>query len=440
MKNPLILITIALVAFLTSSYDLKKDRPIVSNISKPNYVIVDSLKIGSKQYIDRKYIIKKFPSFLLNSAYIKTANDDKSSKGNDFLSFDVNQKVTVYVALCSTIKVIPSWLKNNFIRTELTITGDDEYIIYKKDFKAGKIILGGNLESDKEEDYGMYTVFVTPQMKIPKEITYITSEPLKEFSTYHQNPNLNIPHFEYESSSDSILKKIKMAFHLDSIAGKGDELSQIINLMKWVHYRVSHNGENSIAARSTLDIVNYFDSTKTGVNCRLMAIILNDIYLACGFKARIVGCRPHEDYSTESHVTNMVFSKTLNKWVYMDPSFMVYVVNKDGILLNHSEFRESLIKNKPIKINSDLNHNGDDYSGGVKAYLAYMTKNLFCFSCPLYSKYGYETDKSDVTFVNLYPKGYKEQKIKYNIPVKRNNVTYYNIQDDLVFWVKPNNE
>jgi hypothetical protein len=436
-KNLLIIITIA---FLTSSFDLKKDRPIVSKISKPNYIIVDSLKIGSKQYVDRKYTIKKFPSFLLNSTYIKTANEDKTSKGNDFLTFNVNQKVTVYVALCSTIKVIPSWLKNSFIQTELLITGDDEYVIYKKDFKAGKIFLGGNLESDKEEDYGMYTVFVTPQMKIPNEITYITSEPLKEFSTYNQNPSLNIPHFVYQASNDSILKSLKIMFQLDSIAGKGDELSQIINLMKWVHYRIKHDGDNSNVQKSSLDIINYVDNTKKGVNCRLVAIVLNDIYLASGFKARIVGCMPHEEYSTESHVTNMVFSKTLNKWIYMDPTFMAYIVNKDGILLNHREFRESLINTTPIKINSDFNWNGQAYSGGQKSYLDYMTKNLFCFSSPLFSKYGYESNKSDLVYITLNPKGYKDQKIKYNIPIKTNNETHYYIQDDLIFWDKPDNE
>lgn len=127
---------------------------IISNVNKENYV-VETLMM-KRQYIDRKYKIMKFPSFLSRAKFIKTANDDKMCKGEEFLKFIVNKNVSVFLAHDSNIKVTPTWLKTEFTKTNLIISnGDVDYILYKKDFPVGEISLGGNVMTD-DEDAGMW--------------------------------------------------------------------------------------------------------------------------------------------------------------------------------------------------------------------------------------------------------------------------------------------
>jgi hypothetical protein len=229
---------------------------------------------------------------------------------------------------------------------------------------------------------------------------------------------------------------LKQKFELDKIAGNGNEISQIINLMNWVNTHIKHNGSNSALKNScTLNIIEYNDKTGKGVNCRMVSTVLNDVYLSLGFKARIVSCLPNEDYDTENHVTNLVYSKSLEKWVYMDPSFGAYVTDKNGVLLNHGEIRKALISGDSMIVRG-LIHNGEPYGGGQKSYFEYMSKNLFRFSCPLYSQYGYETDSSEPMYVNLNPQGYKEHETS-NSPVRKNKRLTYYTNDNLFFWNKP---
>lgn len=68
---------------------------------------------------------------------------------------------------------------------------------------------------------------------IPYKLSYI--EGLKgnaEFKATLPNPDVK---FKYSSASDSNLILIRKKYNLDSVAGKGTETEQIINLILWVH-------------------------------------------------------------------------------------------------------------------------------------------------------------------------------------------------------------
>jgi hypothetical protein len=135
----------------------------VSNVvvrSGENYQVVpDGLQEGARVYIDRPYEFTNVPTFLVGQTYIKTANDDKARTDTDFLSFDVNQDVAVYVAHDDRIKDMPAWLDS------FTDTGDDVVTndknktlsLYARDFPAGTVTLGGNEGGSKDS---MYVVVV----------------------------------------------------------------------------------------------------------------------------------------------------------------------------------------------------------------------------------------------------------------------------------------
>ncbi|MDR0833850.1 MAG: hypothetical protein LBN93_06660 [Candidatus Symbiothrix sp.] len=69
-------------------------------------------------------------------------------------------------------------------------------------------------------------------------------EMLKNAEKYNYDDTRFIPKFTYQSLNDSNLVRIRRDFKLDSIAGQGNEISQIINLMHWVHTVVRHDGSS----------------------------------------------------------------------------------------------------------------------------------------------------------------------------------------------------
>ncbi len=118
----------------------------------------DGLLNGALTYIDRSYTFTTIPPTLTNTTYIQTGNNDKSSTGSSFMSFDVNQPVTVYVAHDDRITPKPTWL-NSFTNTgDILITSDTDFEIYSQTFPTGTINLGGNRESGKGGS--MYSVAI----------------------------------------------------------------------------------------------------------------------------------------------------------------------------------------------------------------------------------------------------------------------------------------
>ncbi|WP_300604218.1 transglutaminase-like domain-containing protein [Niabella sp.] len=266
---------------------------------------------------------------------------------------------------------------------------------------------------------------------------------LKGAGKYNLEDNRFIPRFTYQSADDSGLKRIRTYLQLDSVAGKGNELSQIFNLLHWVHNLIKHDGgSNNPVLKNAIDLIKVCKAENRGVNCRMMATILNECYLSMGIKSRYVTCMPKETNFDDCHVINMVYSKDLNKWIWIDPTFDAYVMDEKGNLLGIEEVRERLIKVQPLVLNADANWNRKS-SQTKQGYLeGYMAKNLYRLQTPLVSEYDTETWKKGktVTYVELLPLDGIEQS-----PQKKeslNNVTgvtfiHYKTNNPGLFWVKP---
>ncbi len=257
-----------------------------------------------------------------------------------------------------------------------------------------------NLKKDKR--------FIKLVESLPKKDTY--TEILQKAGGYQQADTTGLLKFRYAVMTNPPLKHIREHFKLDTIAGMTDELSTIINLMKWVHNNVTHDGGHyPYCEHDAIDLYNYSKVNKQGVNCRMLAIILNEVYLSMGFRSRFVVCLPQTDFYKECHVINTVYSETLNKWVWMDATFNAYWKDENGILLSIEEVRSRTIEGKPLVLNPDANwNNRNKYN--KKDYLDnYMAKNLYWFSCPLISSFNVESPyrggKAE-RYVSLQPVGY----------------------------------
>ena len=226
------------------------------------------------------------------------------------------------------------------------------------------------------------------------------------------------PAFTYAPPTDSNLVRVRQYFHLDSIAGPGDEVSQIKNVMYWLHDQIRHNGGYFPQAdRNAIALYEACKAEKSGINCRGLAIILSELYLAMGWPARFVTCESKRyDSDPDCHVICMVWSRQLGRWLWMDPSFAAYVSDENGELLGIREVRERLIDGRPLALNEDANHNHETKQTKAHYLEYYMAKNLYVLSSWEHSTFNSEGTGKGRSHIALVPAG-------FNYHNKRNNTS-----------------
>ena len=356
---------------------------------------------------------KKMPVIKANSTTVDIKDGDNFRKGAWRISPDVkpdvyttsNKKVTFYTDIDSiTIKINPKVEKYDFM-----------------------VLLNG-----KDSAW----------TQIAYQIPYL--EKLKKAAKYNYSDKRFIPKFEYQSKENANLVKIRKDFKLDSIAGEGNEVSQILNLLHWVHNIVRHDGgSDNPTLKNAIDLIKVCQAEKRGVNCRMMATILNECYLSMGLKSRYITCMPRETDFDDCHVINMVYSNDLKRWIWVDPTFDAYVMDEKGELLGLKEVRERLTNGKTLILNPEANWNREN-SQTKKEYLeTYMAKNLYRLQTPLVSQYDTETWKSgqEITYVELLPlDGIEQTPQKQGQHNTETNVkfTYYKTNNPDLFWTDPN--
>lgn len=290
-----------------------------------------------------------------------------------------------------------------------------------------------------------FIVLLNDSIKALTQIKYKMSylDKLKNAEKYNYSDNRFVPNFSYESMENPNLIKIRKELKLDSVTGTGNEISKILNLLHWVHNTIKHDG-NSInpTSKNAIDLIKVCKNENRGVNCRMMATILNECYLSMGIKSRYITCMPKETEYDDCHVINMVYSNDLKKWIWIDPTFDAYVMNEKGELLGLAEVRERLINGKTLILNPEANWNKK--TSQTKAYYleTYMAKNLYRLQTPLISEYDTETWKKgkEIAYVELLPLDGIEQTPQKNDHTDAKTevkFTYYKTNNPNLFWAEP---
>jgi hypothetical protein len=143
----------------STSGDTSSSGTLVSNLtvaSGKSYQVRSGLDNGKNAYIDSTFSYKNVPDVIKGATYIETASSDNYKKHTEFVSFNANRNIVVYVAHDDHITEKPDWLKN-FTDTGNNLSSDGEMSIYKKTFSAGRISLGGNGGSWQSN---MYTIAI----------------------------------------------------------------------------------------------------------------------------------------------------------------------------------------------------------------------------------------------------------------------------------------
>ena len=236
--------------------------------------------------------------------------------------------------------------------------------------------------------------------------------------------------FRYQPNESMNLRWVREYFKLDSVAGQGDELSKIINLLHFAHDNIRHDGSNrAIAELDAIDLYNYYKATGRGVNCRQLAISLCEMYLSMGIPARYVTCMPADSLDTECHVINTVWSEQLQKWLYIDPTMDAWVMDENGMMLSIAEVRERLVNGQPLVLCETANWNHESQQTKEYYLETYMAKNLYYFVCKKLNRFNPESiyrNNNPEDDVRLIPVGFVNGNWKCDTT-----------SDPDVFWAKP---
>ncbi len=277
--------------------------------------------------------------------------------------------------------------------------------------------------------------------KIQYQESYLSK--LKKAATYNETDDRFVPPFTYQASDHPSLVKIRKELKLDSIAGSGSELSKIFNLLHWVHNTIRHDGSSqNPTQKNAIDLISVCKKENRGVNCRMLATILNECYLSLGIKSRFITCMPKETQFEDCHVINMVYSQELTKWIWIDPTNDAYIMDEQGNLLGIEEVRLRLISGQPLILNADANWNREFLQTKEDYLYNYMAKNLYRLETPLVSQYDNETWKegNEATYVELLPLDglvqtpQKSEETNSKTGVKFTN---YKTNNPSKFWTKP---
>jgi hypothetical protein len=261
-----------------------------------------------------------------------------------------------------------------------------------------------------------FIILLNNQDSALTQINYVPSylEILRKADKYNNSDKREIPKFLYQSKDNSDLAALRNQFKLDSIAGTGNEASKILNLMHWIHNLIPHDGQHgNPSTMNAISMIGVCKKEGRGLNCRGLAMTLNECYLALGFKSRYVTCLPKDSLNIDSdcHVINTVYAESLKKWIWIDPTNDAYVMNEKGELLGIEEVRERIILDKPLILNPDANWNRMSSTIKEDYLYRYMAKNLYILECPVVSVYNSETNEFGkiIRSVQLIPLDYHKQ-------------------------------
>lgn len=147
-----------------------------------------------------------------------------------------------------------------------------------------------------------------------------------------------------------------------------------------------------------------------------------------GIPARHITCIP-KGWETDSdcHVICITWSKSLNKWVWVDPTFAAYVTDENGIMLHPGEVRYRLQYDLPLILNEEANWNNRVKQTADYYLKEYMAKNLYFLETNIWNQAEPEGESN-------HPQGKTVTLIPVGLTYPHAN---YNTSDEKWFWQAP---
>jgi len=201
---------------------------------------------------------------------------------------------------------------------------------------------------------------------------------------------------------DPRLAELDAKWGLRETAGAGDSQSRALNLLHWLCAHTVKGNPQSLPESLEMDadgLLDWsFDQPGNDPNCKHLSIILSECLLAVGIKAYALWCFP-KVYEGDNHVVEQVWLPEERRWIMLDPSFNLYVMDDAGRILDAPELRQRLAGRVTLRLNAESKIE-------AKYYLDYMAKDMYYFNRSRSTKYGIIAGNK-AEWVFLLPAGYE---------------------------------
>lgn len=246
-----------------------------------------------------------------------------------------------------------------------------------------------------------FTVEV-PQISYSERI-----QQLNDYSEY-KNDGVSIP-FTYDLNRRELYTNIIEEYDLDAVTAGYSDVELMIVLLNWVCDNFRHNGSSGMPdERDALSIINYCKENPNGINCRGLAILLAELCRLYGIEAKHITCYPKENPCADAHVVTHAYSKELNQWIMLDPTYRLYLKDKNDNYININSLRENFAHNNEIFANENAGWNNTRFI--MTEYKEFMVNYLFRFTCGTNFSFGSEDGKTGNIVNMLVPTDYSEDR------------------------------
>jgi hypothetical protein len=177
--------------------------------------------------------------------------------------------------------------------------------------------------------------------------------------------------FTYDYADPS-LAQLREKYGLAAVAGEGDTQGRAIRLLHWLCARSRHSNEFSVDKQDSLSLLDYVIGTGGGLNCKYLSVLLSEICLCVGIKARILWLMPRDPKDRDCHAVVMACAPERRKWIFLDPTSNAYFSDAEGGVLSPMELREALAQGRELALNPESKANYDWYRD-------YLAKDMFYF-------------------------------------------------------------
>ena len=268
-----------------------------------------------------------------------------------------------------------------------------------------------------------------PYKYVPTEI-YVPNtdktrfEILKQYAEYDRSKEYDCGNeFVLGGDIPQILKKYDYSKYINGLDNTNDEI--VFRLLDFVCDHFGHNGSGGLGSgRSITDLIEFCERNDNKSNCRGLAILLAALLRLNGIKAQHITCLPYEDPFEDCHVVVDCLLPS-GKRIMLDPTWRLYLKDKEGNYVSLSHLRELLLADESIFENPTADYNG---TGFAKEYHRnYMIKNTFRFARCTLNKEGVDGRTETSRYIELIPQGYPIE----NFSEKKKADFVYN---DIEFW------
>lgn len=139
-----VLVVCCMIANRSHADDDSRLTAMIEHVSSRRTYEVGTVADGEKSYVDRQYAYRKVPDDFIGKIALRTSNEDDYIRTTDHLKLQLSHPATVYVGLDARGSRSPDWMKDWKLTEDSLETTEVRYRLYRRDFRAGQVVLGGN--------------------------------------------------------------------------------------------------------------------------------------------------------------------------------------------------------------------------------------------------------------------------------------------------------